>query len=177
MLGIYVLFILAYILINPPTTNNQTKLDAALLITMEWTDNSPDDVDLWVSIPGSTVPIYYRNREVNLASLDRDDVGTKRETVKLNDGTSLTYPRNVEHVTVRKAPDGHYIINVVMFAKNTIAPTTVQLKVEMLQPYRIIYLGNIILTRATQEETAIQFDIVDGKVQNRNQLPHSLIIQ
>ena len=53
LVGFVFLFVIAFILINPPVKKSDAPKKAEYIITLEWEDDSHDDVDLWVKEPGN----------------------------------------------------------------------------------------------------------------------------
>ena len=49
--GFVMLFIIAFILISPPTTEKKMDPDVQFVIKMTWPDKDKNDVDLWVRDP------------------------------------------------------------------------------------------------------------------------------
>ena len=48
LLGFVVLFVIAFLLINPITKKQDVPSKAEAMIIMEWADNSYTDMDLWI---------------------------------------------------------------------------------------------------------------------------------
>ena len=147
LMSFFVLLMLTITLVNPPTKTGDIPLKAEFYITMEWPNKSKDDVDLLVKTPASKVPVFYGNRDIKVASLDRDDLGLRSDIIRMSDGTIYRVYENWEHVAIRKMVPGEYIVNILMFTKLDKAPTPVVVKVERLNPYQLIFSGTIILKK------------------------------
>ena len=175
LLGFFVLLVLTITLVNPPTKQGDIELKAEFLITMEWPGSSLDDVDLFVKTPASPIPVFFGNRDIKVASLDRDDLGLRSDTLRMSDGTTVSVYENWEHVAIRKMIPGEYIVNIFMYTKEDTTITPVTVKVERLNPYQLVYSGTHILEKKAQEVTAIRFTInKDGKLLERSQIHTSL---
>jgi hypothetical protein len=176
ILGFFVLLMLAITVVNPPTKQGAVELKAEISVIMEWPDRSEDDVDLFVKTPASRMPVYYGNRDIKVASLDRDDLGLRSDMLRMSDGTLHQVFENWERVAIRKQIPGEYIVNVLMYAKINPGPTTVKIKVEKLNPYRLIFSGTIDLSRSKEEVTAVRFKIdKHGNLLERSRIQQSLV--
>ena len=176
-----VLFILSIFLINPgkkAKEDTNVRLKSDLMITMEWQNNSVNDVDLFVQIPTDEV-IYFGRRDVSGMSLDRDDRGTLNDRILMPDGSYNIIRENWEHVFVRKALPGNYIINVYLYSKRAGSPSdVVKVKVERLSPYQLIFHKRVILSDYGQEETIVQFSIdKHGRVESISETPEDVVIR
>ena len=168
------LLLIALCLIKPETNKKEIELKAEYMITMEWPNESRDDVDLLVKTPMNEF-VYYGNRDVKSVSLDRDDRGTLNDTITLEDGTKVIIKENWEHITIRKAIKGEYVVNVLMFYKIDVGVTPIKIKIEKLNPYRLIYSTTIDLSRAREEKTVLRFTIDDNNnVTDRTTIPYSI---
>ena len=169
----FIIFVLVCLLIRPivpviPVDAN-VKLDAEYIITMEWPKGNHSDVDLFVKTPAGVS--FYGAKDIPGTSLDRDDRGDFNDTITLEDGTKQVIEENFEHTFIRKKTPGEYAINVLMFRLNPEDPkhTIVKVRVEALNPYRLLYSGEVVLTRNRDEKTAMTFRINDkGEVTDRN---------
>lgn len=110
LLGFVLLFIIAFLLIQPPTKTGDVPSKAEVLITLEWDPNSKDDIDLWVQ-QDDFPPIGYSNKGTQAVHLDRDDLGSSNDTVMVN-GKPEVIKINREIVTIRGVVSGDYYIGV-----------------------------------------------------------------
>lgn len=163
LLGFFTLLVLAIALVNPPTKKADIELKAEVLITLSWPDKNADDVDLFMRDPTGNV-VYFRNRDIQLANLDRDDVGIRSDTITTPSGKVIVLDENWEHITIRRLLDGEYVVNILMFQKREAQPTTANVKVEQLNPYKLLYVADIELFRFKQEETVLSFEVNRGKI-------------
>ena len=65
--------------------SKEGKIDskAEFIITMDWPDNHPDDLDLFVQDPAGNIA-WYRHREAGFLTLDRDDRGGANDFIVVN---------------------------------------------------------------------------------------------
>jgi len=174
LLGFFLLLMIALVLVNPPQKNGDIELKAEFLITVEWPGEDNSDVDVFVKLPSKEI-VYYANKDGKGASLSRDDRGAVNDTIILSDGTEHVIKENWEHVAIRKAVAGTYIVNILMFRKASAQPTPVSVKIEKLNPYQLVYSSTIMLHRNRQEETVLKFKLDNNKsVIHKSNAPHKI---
>ena len=66
------LFFIALLAVSPDSKEGKIDSKAEFIITMDWPDNHPDDLDLFVQDPAGNIA-WYRHREAGFLTLDRDD--------------------------------------------------------------------------------------------------------
>lgn len=167
LLGFFILLVLAVALVNPPTKKADIELKAEYLITMQWPDRSIDDVDIFLKDPNGNV-VYFRNKEIPMVNLDRDDTGLRSDTIRSPSGKVTEVYQNYEHLTIRKLLDGTYTVNVFMFQKRERGPTPVTVKLEQLNPYRVLHVSQMDLILHKDEATAFVFEGSNGKIVDLN---------
>lgn len=155
-----VMFILAMVQMNPSKKNGDIDLKAELTVSMEWDGNSDSDVDLLVHSPAGLT--FYGNRDNKGVSLERDDLGTMSDRIQLADGSTEVIKDNWERTTVRKLTPGSYDISVLMYKKRDALPQKVKIKVEALNPYRVIAVKEVELTVDSEEIPIISFGVAPG---------------
>lgn len=165
LVGFTSLFIIAFLMINPISKRGQVDPPVTMMVQMRWNDKSVYDVDLWVKSPDSLVG--YTDKESGYVSLDRDDLGLKNDTYVIN-GEERTVLRNYEVVNFTALPDGEYTINLHMFSFKFVGEETVSVTVTMLSPYNEVWTGDITLSKAREEYTAITFVVLNGEVVDLN---------
>ena len=116
LLGIFILYWLALLLINDPESK-QIDTVAQALIIMEWPDSSGNDIDLWVRDPNG-VAVGYQNRDAGNMSLERDDLGASNDVITLA-GRQVKLKRNHEVITLRGFSPGEYQISVHYYRMST----------------------------------------------------------
>lgn len=175
LLGFILLFFLAVLFIRPDEKTGRIDLDAQYVVTVNWADNSADDIDTWIRDPaGETV--WFRNRSSNLVHLDRDDRGMLNDTL-LIEGREVQNPLNQEVAAIRGVLPGEYTVNVHYYESESGSAVPVWVKVAKVNPvYTVAYYGMTTLTTRGEEKTAVRFTIFgDGSIGNINQLPAVLV--
>jgi len=109
-MGFVVLFVLAFILINPTSKDADIELEEQLYIKLEWTDEHDNDLDLWLMAPDESI-ISFRKKSQAGATLERDDRGFKGERVIIN-GLDVPLRDNTEVIRIKKLMDGEYYVAV-----------------------------------------------------------------
>jgi hypothetical protein len=107
LVGFVFLFVVAFLLINPPTKKEDAPKKAEYLIIIEWDETANDDVDLWVRDPQG-VTVSFTNKTGGLLNLEKDDLGMSNDKWRKPDGTVVTIPINREVVTMRGIVPGRY---------------------------------------------------------------------
>lgn len=155
-LSFVVLFVMALMLINPVKKGDVTPF-AQFLINITWPDDSPDDIDIWVKDPLGNV-IYFRDKDLGLVSLDRDDRGVWNDTVYIN-GEKIEVLRNAETVTIRGFIPGEWTVNLHYYKKRKFDNDPVPVRVEMirLNPWKLVFEKNVKLEREQEEITVYSF--------------------
>lgn len=180
------LFIIAFLLINPVAKKGDIIVKAEYIITMSWPADSHDDIDLYLKDPADHF-VYFRQTDKGLNNLDRDDLGTSNDVVSTVSG-DIFFRLNEEHITIREVLPGQYIVNAHWYSKSKIQkrlPTgelyqpsesvPVTVKIEKLNPYKLIYVGTKTLNFQGDEKTFLRFTVdVDGNVVETSDLPFKM---
>jgi hypothetical protein len=169
------LFFLALLAVSPDSKEGKIDSKAEFLITMDWPDSHPDDLDLFVQDPIGNVA-WYRRREAGFLTLDRDDRGGANDFIIVN-GKKIVTPIREEIVTVRGIVAGEYTVNVSHFQATTGQPVAAAVKVQKLNPTaQVIFDNKVMVDHTGAEKTALRFSIdAEGKVIDVNQRPKSLL--
>ena len=132
LLGFVVMFILAFLLINPVAKSGAVDPKAEFLITLTWPDGREEDLDLYVEDPTGEL-VWFRQREAGLMHLDRDDLGQRNDMIQIA-GRYVINPLNQEVVSIRGIVPGEYVVNLHLYraAGDQAVPATV--KIEKLNP-------------------------------------------
>ena len=140
LLGFVVLFVLALLLINPITKKADIPSKAEIMLTLEWDDESADDIDIWVQGPLMGAPISFQNKHSGSMHLDRDDLG-RTSDVMMIDGERIVIKINREVVTMRGIAPGDYYINIHVYNKDRNSPPT-KYTITLLDvnPYKEVYV-------------------------------------
>ena len=175
LLGFAFMFAIAFMLINSSEDEGNINTKAEVLISVQWPNEHPDDVDAVVEDPQGKL-VWYHNRDSGLMHLDRDDRGNLADNINIK-GDVVSSPINQETVTVRGLQSGEYVINLLHYKSNFKEPLPVTVKVEKLNPtVELIYYGQHFLNGVGDEITALRF-LVNGdkEVAEINQLPKRLL--
>jgi hypothetical protein len=176
LVGFVFLFIVAFLLINPSIKKADIKTKAEFVITVTWNDNSQDDVDTWLEDPVGDV-VHFRQKDVGLAHLDRDDLGKTNDVIILDDGSKVEYPHNQELTTIRGFVPGEWVLNVHMYCKRDLDPTPVEVRIDKLNPtVQTIFYKKILMKTKWEEITVTRFVMTNqGDIISWDELPKSLI--
>ncbi len=142
---------------------------------MDWPDNHPDDLDLFVQDPAGNIA-WYRHREAGFMVLDRDDRGGANDFIVVN-GKKIVSPIREEIVTIRGIVPGEYTVNVSHFQATTGQPVPATVKVQKLNPTaQVVFDDKVFVDHTGDEKTAVRFTIdSEGKVTDVNRRPKSLM--
>ena len=122
------LFFIALLAITPQANDGKADSKAEFIITMDWPDNHPDDLDLFVQDAAGNV-VWYRHREAGFMVLERDDRGGANDFILVN-GKKIASPIREEIVTVRGIVPGEYTVNISHFQATTGQPVPATVKVQ-----------------------------------------------
>ena len=173
LLGFVLLFFISILFINPITKLGNVNLKAEYIITIDWPDNLPDDIDLWVRDPNGEI-VSYLNKDAGWLHLDRDDRGIINDKVKIGD-QELIYPLNREVVTLRGLIPGEYTVNVFLYEHESKRPVDVKLTIEKVNPsLKLVYFNSISLPSKDTEITIARFNL--NQKGNYSILPNRLSI-
>ena len=158
LLGFVFLFFLTILFINPITKLGNVNLKAEYIITIEWKESLPDDVDIWVKDPNGEI-VSYLKKDAGWLHLDRDDRGVINDKVSIN-GEEYTYPINREVVTLRGIIPGEYIVNLYLYDNKSNNPVDVKLIIEKVNPsLKLVYFNNITVMENDSEITIARFNL------------------
>jgi hypothetical protein len=162
-------------LIQKPQDGGKIDSKAEFIISAEWEEYHPDDIDLIVEDPQGNI-VYFQRQQAGLMHLDRDDRGTLADRIMI-DGVEVENPANQEVVTIRGYMEGEYVVNLLYYKSNFIAPLKVKVKVEKINPrLEVVYFNDFFLKKIGDEITAVRFILDDkGNVLDLNQLQKPII--
>jgi hypothetical protein len=169
------LFFIALLAVSPESKDGKIDSKAEFIITMDWPDKHPDDIDLFVQDPAGNIA-WYRHREAGFLTLDRDDRGGTNDFIVVS-GKKIPSPIREEIVTVRGIVPGEYTVNVSHFAATTGQPVPVNVKVQKLNPTaQVVFDDKVMLDHTGEERTAVRFWLdAEGKVIDVQQRQKSLL--
>lgn len=114
--GFGAMFIIAYLLIQPPAKTADVIKRADYIIVLEWDPNSTDDIDLWVQDPNGAI-VSFRNKSNGLMHLEKDDLGATNDTFVDEYGNRTTLKINREIVTIRGVVPGDYQVMIHIYSR------------------------------------------------------------
>jgi len=155
LLGITMMFIVAFLLINPPHNAGQIDPPVRLLVEMEWNPESYKDMDLWAR-GYDGVWVGFMRPDGRYFSLERDDRGAVTDTVVIN-GEEVVIKRNYEVITFSILPPGEYYINVHHYSGNG-PETDIEVRLTSISPFKAIFSSKITLN-PKQEITVVSFTV------------------
>lgn len=176
LVGFVFLFVVAFLLINPPTKKEDAPKKAEYLIIIEWEDNANDDIDLWVRDPNGTT-VSFTNKTGGLLNLEKDDLGSSNDRWRKPDGTIVTIPINREVITMRGIVPGRYEVAAHVYSikyapprnqtGSTNAPAepasgTITATLVKINPYGEIYTSIRKYTSKGQVFTLFNFELDDN---------------
>jgi hypothetical protein len=169
------LFFIALLAINPDAKAGKIDTKAEFIISMNWPDNHPDDLDLYVEDPAGNI-VWFHQREAGFMVLERDDRGGTNDFVMVNN-KKIVMPLREETVSIRGILPGEYTINVNHYMATTGKPVPVSVKVEKINPVlEVVYYDTINMEKTGQEKTIVRFTVgQDGSVTDVTHREKSLI--
>ena len=175
LLGFAFMFFISFALIQKPQDGGKIDSKAEFIISAEWEDHHPDDIDLIVEDPQGNI-VYFQSQQAGLMHLDRDDRGALGDRIVI-DGIEMANPNNQEVVTIRGYMQGEYVVNLLYYKSHGPRPIIVKVKVEKINPkLELIYFNDFFLKKTGDEITALRFTLDDkGNVLDINQLQKPLI--
>lgn len=172
--------VVLFVMISPDQKKEDgIKPKIEYMLAMSWPGDLDYDVDIWIKDPEGNI-LYYGNREVGFLNLERDDLGSRNNTITV-EGKRVTVMNNEEIVAIRGFMPGEYIVNVHLYtARNSakyeapVDPFPVSLRIERLNPtVKRVGSFSTILSHVGQEAHLLRFTLKsDGSMVNiNNELP------
>ena len=156
LLGFTFLFFITMLFINPITKLGNVNMKAEYIITVDWKDSLPDDIDLWVKDPNGEI-VSYLKKDAGWLHLDRDDRGVINDKIII-DGKEVIYPINREVVTLRGIIPGEYVVNLYLYDHKSNSPAEAKIIIEKVNPsLRLVFVGDVILKNEDTELTITKF--------------------
>jgi hypothetical protein len=169
------LFFIALLAIKPEASTGKIDKKAEFIITMDWPDQHPDDVDLYVQDPAGKL-VWYNQKDSGLMVLERDDRGDTHDFAFV--GTQkVRLPIREELVSIRGVMAGEYTVNIHLYDHIAREPVPVSVKIEKLNPtVEVVDYKTIVLDHTDEEKTALRFTLAeDGSVVRTSDAEKSLI--
>jgi hypothetical protein len=160
------IFIIAYMMINPPAKKSDFVRKAEYIIELEWDSESLDDIDLHIRDPRGRF-VWFSHKRDDFIHLDLDDVGLAGDFITDEYGNKKVVYINREIATIRGILSGNYIINIHSYTKRDSKPTYAIVKVFKVNPFEEVVIREFIIETQDQENTVVSFTInPDGSFQN-----------
>ena len=170
MIALYAfLFLIAYALIKPANAKPGVEMKAEYLLTLDWPDGNLDDIDLHLLLPDQKM-VNFRNREVEHAMLDHDDLGTNGVYAGA-DGKPVRIRDHHEVITLRAIVPGTYVANVHVYRVNADSsqwhsepklPFPVKVSLMKLNPHvEELAATEVVLSHLGEQRTALKFRIAE----------------
>jgi hypothetical protein len=169
------LFFIALLAMKPEPDPGKIERKAEFIITMNWPDQHPDDVDLYVQDPAGKLA-WYNQRDQGLMVLERDDRGDTNDFAYVN-SKKIMVPIREELVSIRGVMAGEYTVNIHLYHHIARDPVPVSVKIEKLNPsVQVVDYKTIFLDHTDEEKTALRFTLgEDGNVVRTSETEKSLI--
>lgn len=158
LLGFVMLFIIAFLLINPISKKADIPNKSEVIIILEWNKESNSDIDLWVQRDDNN-PVGFTNKQSAPLHLSRDDLGSKNDIVFIN-GKKEVIKQNREVITVRGIVPGDYYITI--HGYNVDADNdrdVIKVRVIDVNPYKEQYVKTYDITFTGQKINAPGFTL------------------
>ena len=156
LLGFTFLFFITILFINPITKLGNVNMKAEYIITVDWKDSLPDDIDLWVKDPNGEI-VSYLKKDAGWLHLDRDDRGVVNDKIII-DGKEVIYPINREVVTLRGIIPGEYVVNLYLYDHKSNDPVEAKIIIEKVNPsLKLVFIGDVVLKNEDSELTITKF--------------------
>jgi hypothetical protein len=169
LVGFIMLFLIAFLLINPVSKKKDVESQSRFLIIMTWSDKSASDIDLWVKLPDGCF-VGFSHKECGVVHLDRDDLGHTNDTTVNIDGKQILVNKNTETISIRGPLVGRLYVSAHFYrrAENTDPkgqPIEIQVKLVKVTPYTEIYNVKKVLLAEGDEAFIPTFEITsEGKI-------------
>jgi hypothetical protein len=176
LIGFVLLFIISFLLINPSIKKADIETKAEFVITVTWDKDNTDDVDTWLEDPTGNI-VFFKQKDIGLAHLDRDDLGRINDVVVLDNGDIIEYPYNQELTTIRGYVSGEWVLNVHMYNKRDEAAAIVEIRIDKLNPsVKTIFYKKVTMKTQWEEITVTRFVMTNqGDIINWDDLPKNLV--
>lgn len=169
-------FVVAMLSFNPlARKEGDVPAKAEFIVTISWPDNNPNDIDAWVLEPTGKV-LWFRQRDAGMLHLDRDDRGSKNNSLIVN-GREITNPIRQEIVTLRGLVPGEYVVNAHYYESRDQLPVDVSVAVVKVNPQaEIVYNSTVQIPVRGDERTLVRFTLNDrGDVTDLNTRPLTVV--
>ena len=188
--GFGAMFIIAFLLIQPPAKNADIIKKAEYIIVLSWDSEVGDDIDLWVRDPKG-VTVSFKNKTGGLMNLEKDDLGRKNDTIIDEYGNATVLKINRETTTLRGTIAGEYEVMIHVYNREFLpsaqggtglsndkrqSPVEYTVEVIKINPFRIVYAKEGVYTVDKQEISIARFTVdKDGNFEGFNNTASNII--
>lgn len=176
VVGFVFLFVIAFILINPPVKKQEAPKKAEFLIVIEWQKESFDDVDLWVKDPNNFT-VAFINKDAGFMNLEKDDLGKSNDCFINSMGEEKCVLINREVITIRGIQAGRFQVAAHIYNRPPTwnktngqmdyveEPTRLTATLIKINPYKEVYAVERMYTTKGQTFTLFNFELDnEGKI-------------
>jgi hypothetical protein len=188
--GFGAMFIIAFLLIQPPEKEADIIKKAEYMIVLSWDSEVGDDIDLWVRDPKG-VTVSFKNKTGGLMNLEKDDLGRANDTRTDEYGNVTVLKINRETTTLRGTTAGEYEVMIHVYNREFLpsaeggtglstdkrqSPVEYTVEVIKINPYRIVYAKEGVYTADKQEISIVRFTVdKDGDFEGFNNNASNII--
>lgn len=163
LVGFVFLFILAFILINPVAKRADFEPKAEYILVVTWDKSSKNDIDIWIRDNLNNI-VGFRNRDLALINLDRDDLGQTNDFYTDNNGNQVLLETNREVVSIRSSEPRIYNFTLHFYAKKgEVGSETVRVELVKVNPYRTVDIREVILEAEGVEKPLYELEVFGKK--------------
>lgn len=177
VLGFFAIIVILILIMktdeSPPAAPDKNEF----IITMNWNDESLDDIDIWILSPSKNA-VGYSNKESYGIFLQRDDIGGGVDFSVDKNGKAQYIKLNEEIINIRKFMPGKYIVNLIFYrdSNDNMSSHEVTTKLIKINPYKEVVSAKTTLSASGQEITALTFEVnAEGEVEVLNVLQNQFV--
>jgi hypothetical protein len=187
VVGFVFLFVIAFILINPPVKKSDAPKKAEFLIVLEWETESIDDVDLWVKDPQG-ITVAFVNKEGGYMNLEKDDLGLTNDCYVNGQGERVCLQINREVITVRGIQPGRFQVATHIYSRpprinkkeqtfvSDTGPIKMRVTLIKINPYSEVYRVEKSFTEKGQVFTMFNFQVdAEGNVIDVDEYENNIV--
>jgi len=189
--GFGAMFIIAFLLIQPPAKNADIIKKAEYIIVLSWDSEVGDDIDLWVRDPKG-ITVSFKNKTGGFMNLEKDDLGRENDAIQDEYGNVTVVKINRETTTLRGTVPGEYEVMIHVYSREFVnstkpdakpgaqhrreGPVEYSVEVIKINPYKIVYATEGVYDQDKQEISIVRFTIGDDhEFEGFNNNPSNII--
>jgi len=189
LVGFAFLFIVAFLLIKPEDKKEDFERRAEFVVVMEWDHDQPDDIDLYVRDPIGKIASFrtpnvnfmhldkddlgYANDVVMNKNGVVSKININREVITIRGIIPGEYIVNAHYYSTRRIEKAMSVLRAERAGEAEViehdrfltnsgqakAPVTVKIEVHKVNPYKILWMGELPFGSRGQEETFVRFTV------------------